>query len=92
MHDSIGHVKKKTIKWGGGIGAATPLRILKDFCHFFDFWYIGPFPGHHRSENTPELGQKHPMTQKFMIRATQNMIKCKKIVKKWLFDGFGHVG
>ena len=20
------------------------------------------------------------------------MIKCKKIVKKWLFDGFGHVG
>ena len=30
--------------------------------------------------------------RKSMLRATQNMIKCKKIVKKWHFDGFGHVG
>ena len=68
---------------GGGIGAATPVGILKEFCHFYYFSCFGPFPGHHWVKNRPEMGQKRPVTRKFMIRAPQNMIKCKKIVKKF---------
>ena len=74
------------------LGSATPLFIAGSNSDNNSSRYIRPFPRHLRAENTPEVGQKHPVARKFMLRATQNMLKCKTIVKKWLFDGFGHVG
>ena len=76
----------------GGSRGATPLFIGGNHCRNNLLRHFWPFPGHLRSENPPEMGKKHPVTRKFMIRATHNMIKCKKVVKKWHFDGFGHVG
>ena len=73
---------RKPLKW------LLALIGLKAFINFYQVENPGPSP----VRKHPELGRKHRMTRKSMIRATQNMIKCKKIVKKWLFDGFGHVG
>ena len=74
----------------GGGGRVSDSRV--NFCRFNLLWHFWPCPGHLWSENPPEIGQKHPVTRKFMLRATQNMLKCKNIVKKWFFAGFGHVG
>ena len=73
---------------GGGVGGGKTFRTGEAF---WKKWFCEQKTCQHPSY-PPEMGQKHPETRKSMIRAPQNMKKCKKNSEKVAFDGFGHVG
>ena len=56
---------------------------------FLNFW---PSPRQLRVKNTLRVGHRGPVGRKTTQKPPQNTKKWKKIVKKRLFSGFGHVG
>ena len=72
-----------------------PLRGY-DSSHFLrtenSFGIIWSSPRQLRVKNTLRVGHRGPVGRKTTQKPPQNTKKWKKIVKKRLFDGFGHVG
>ena len=77
---------------GGGVGGPTQPFLAgtqRTKNSFLNFW---PSPRQLRVKNTLRVGHRGPVGRKTTQKPPQNTKKWEKIVKKRLFDGFGHVG
>ena len=76
----------------GGLGDTTPAILAGTKRTENSFGIIWPSPRQLRVNNTLRVGHRGSVGRKTTQKPPQNTKKWKKIVKKRLFDGFGHVG
>ena len=74
---------------GGGVRGSDSLVNDRTKNSLLNFWSS---PRQLRVKNTLRVGHRGPVGRKTTQKPPQNTKKWKKIVKKRLFSGFGHVG